>query len=138
MNFQDAIKTCFQKYVDFNGRAARPEFWWFILFSYLVSAVLGVISDTLSSVFSLAMLLPSLAVGARRLHDINKTGWLQLAWYVGVIAGAIITAGAVLSGKYAFIALGALVILATVAYMIYLAVKEGDAGDNNYGPPPAN
>ncbi|MEQ1488214.1 MAG: DUF805 domain-containing protein [Methylotenera sp.] len=138
MNFQDAVKLCFQKYVDFNGRAARPEFWWFFLFCLLASIVLGLISETLSTIFSLATLLPTLAVGARRLHDINKTGWLQLAWYIGIIVGAVIMAGALASGKYAFAGLGALVTIATIAYMIYLAVKVGDIGDNNYGPPPAN
>lgn len=100
--------------------------------------MLGLISETLSTIFSLATLLPTLAVGARRLHDINKTGWLQLAWYIGIIVGAVIMAGALASGKYAFAGLGALVTIATIAYMIYLAVKIGDIGDNNYGPPPAN
>ena len=85
MTFGDSIKTCFSKYADFNGRASRSEFWWFALFNFLVSLVLGFIFPLLSSVYSLAVLLPSLAVGARRLHDINKTGWLQLIWLIPVL-----------------------------------------------------
>jgi uncharacterized membrane protein YhaH (DUF805 family) len=75
---QDSIKTCFQKYVDFNGTAARPEFWWFALFTFVVSYILSAISPILGGIFSLATLLPSIAVGTRRLHDIGKSGWWQL------------------------------------------------------------
>ena len=84
MNFQDAVKLCFQKYADFNGRAARPEFWWFFLFCLAGAVVLEFVSGGLSWIFSLATLLPSLAVGSRRLHDTNKSGWLQLIWLIPV------------------------------------------------------
>ncbi len=86
MSFTDAIRTCLTKYADFNGRAGRPEFWWFVLFTTLVAMGFGVIdtalfrNDTsvLGTLWGLAVLLPSLAVGARRLHDTGKSGWLQL------------------------------------------------------------
>ena len=78
MTFAESIKVCFSKYADFNGRASRPEFWWWVLFTFLVSAALGVVNQTVSGLFSLAVLLPSLAVGARRLHDTDRSGWLQL------------------------------------------------------------
>lgn len=85
MNFADSIRTCFQKYATFNGVAGRPEFWWWLLFTILGSLVTGFISDTLSLVFNLAVLLPSLAVGARRLHDVDRSGWWQLLFLIPLV-----------------------------------------------------
>jgi uncharacterized membrane protein YhaH (DUF805 family) len=90
MNFQDSIKICFTKYVDFTGRASRPEYWWFFLFCLLASCVISVFSYGLSTLFSLATVLPSLAVGARRLHETNRSGWWQLLWLLPVIGWIII------------------------------------------------
>jgi uncharacterized membrane protein YhaH (DUF805 family) len=90
MDFQTSVKTCFSKYVDFSGRASRPEFWWFFLFCFIASVVLSIISQSLSGLFSLATLLPSLAVGARRLHETNRSGWWQLLWFVPIIGWIII------------------------------------------------
>lgn len=78
MNFGQAISTCFSKYATFSGRATRSEFWWFMLFEVLVLGVLSMVSMTLYGIAALAFLLPVLAVGARRLHDIGRTGWWQL------------------------------------------------------------
>lgn len=78
MNFGQAISTCFSKYATFTGRASRPEFWWFFLFQILVSIVASMLGDVVAGLVSLALLLPALAVGARRLHDIGKSGWWQL------------------------------------------------------------
>ena len=90
MTFVESIKTCFSKYADFNGRASRPEFWWWVLFTFLVSAATGIVSQMLSGLFSLAVLLPSIAVGARRLHDTDRSGWLQLVWLIPVIGWILI------------------------------------------------
>ncbi len=76
--FFGAIRVCLTKYADFNGQAARAEFWWFALFVTLVTAALGYLSQEFASVFSVAMLLPFLAVGARRLRDIGKSAWWLL------------------------------------------------------------
>ena len=111
MSFTDAVKLCFTKYADFNGRAKRPEFWWFVLFCIAGSLVLEFVSSFVSWAFSLATLLPSLAVGARRLHDTNKTGWLQLLWIIPVLGWI---------------------------YLIYVCAQPGDADDNQYGSPAAN
>lgn len=90
MTFSESIQACFSKYADFNGRAKRPEYWWFALFTLLVSLGLGIVSDIVSALFSLATLLPSLAVGARRLHDTKRSGWWQLLWLVPVIGWIVV------------------------------------------------
>jgi uncharacterized membrane protein YhaH (DUF805 family) len=69
MTFGQAIGTVFRKYAEFEGRARRSEFWWFVLFSVLVSLALGALWDGLSIAWGFAVLLPSLAVGIRRLRD---------------------------------------------------------------------
>lgn len=90
MTFTGAIKTCFSKYADFNGRATRSEYWWYVLFIVLVSIVLSEISGTLSVIFTLVTLLPSLAVGARRLHDTNRSGWLLLLNLIPIVGWLIV------------------------------------------------
>ena len=84
MTFQGAIRVCLTKYADFTGQASRAEFWWFALFVTLVTAALLYLSEALSSIFLIAVLLPLLAVGARRLHDIGKSGWWLLFLLVPV------------------------------------------------------
>jgi len=78
MNFGQAISVCLSKYVTFTGRASRPEFWWFFLFQILISLAASMLGDAISGLVALGLLLPGLAVGARRLHDIGKSGWWQL------------------------------------------------------------
>ena len=80
MSFGEAIKVCFQKYATFSGRARRSEYWYFYLFTFLVSLVLDCIPllGALSFVWWLAQLIPSLAVTVRRFHDIGKSGWNYL------------------------------------------------------------
>lgn len=90
MTFIESIRTCFMKYADFNGRATLPEFWWFVLFSFLAGAALGLISQMLSSLLSLAILLPGLAVGARRLHDTDRSGWWQLLGLIPIVGWIIL------------------------------------------------
>jgi uncharacterized membrane protein YhaH (DUF805 family) len=99
MGFIGAIKTCFSKYVDFKGRARRPEYWWWVLFNVLVGLALGIIDLVLASVgipavlsnlANLVFLLPSLAVGARRLHDTDRSGWWLLLWLIPLIGWIIV------------------------------------------------
>lgn len=80
MTFGKAIATCFAKYFDFKGRASRPEFWWFYLFTILLSwgSMLVDSSQVLSMIVNLALFFPVIAAGSRRLHDINRSGWWQL------------------------------------------------------------
>src|SRR5215218_3289055 len=119
MPFPDAVKICFNKYVDFNGRARRSEFWWWVLFTVLLGIVASIIdavlgttngsgSGLVASLVNLAVLLPSLAVGARRLHDTGRSGWWQLLWFA--------------------ICIGWIVLI--VWYV------QDSQGDNKYGPSP--
>ena len=83
MDFQAAIQVCFAKYVEFTGRARRSEFWYFFLFNVLLSAAASVIDvalpgDMLQNIVSIALFMPSLGVGVRRMHDIGKSGWVIL------------------------------------------------------------
>ena len=99
MGFGEAIKTCFRKYVDFKGRARRPEYWWWTLFNVLLSIPLALVDvaiegaggpAVLSNLVNLALFLPSLAVGVRRLHDTDRRGWWLLLWLIPLIGWIII------------------------------------------------
>ncbi|CAN5539220.1 DUF805 domain-containing protein [soil metagenome] len=116
MSFTDAVKSAFDNYVNFDGRASRSAFWWFVLFEVLVLFGLYIIGAALfdSAVLYflgvLALFLPALAVAIRRLHDTNRSGW----WY---LIGLIPFGGIVL---------------------IVFWVQDSDPGDNDHGPPPAD
>jgi uncharacterized membrane protein YhaH (DUF805 family) len=109
MNFQQAVATCFAKYVDFSGRASRPEYWWFILAYVVLAVVSGFIHQYVYLIVVLAFILPILAVGARRLHDVGRSGW----W---LLIGLIPLVGLVL---------------------LYFAVQPSAPESNQYGPPPS-
>jgi uncharacterized membrane protein YhaH (DUF805 family) len=85
MTFTDSIQVCFRKYVEFNGRASRSEFWWWTLFVIVASLLADALLRRLGGVVTLATLLPSIAVTARRLHDINRSGWWQLIGLIPII-----------------------------------------------------
>ena len=87
MDFKQAVLRCVRdKYADFNGRAGRSEFWWFALACVLVGLVFSMLHlDIIGMLVNLALLIPSLAVGTRRLHDIGKSGWFQLIWLIPFI-----------------------------------------------------
>jgi len=89
MSFLKSIETCFLKYADFNGRASRPEFWWFYLFNIVCWIVAFAISPVIELVVIAGLLLPYIAVTARRLHDINKSGWLQLIAIIPLVGWII-------------------------------------------------
>lgn len=91
MTFQESIRACLAKYADFAGRAGRSEFWWFAVFVTLVAGALAYVTKPWSGLFSVAMLLPLLAVGARRLHEIGKSSW----W---LLLGLVPAAGIMLLG----------------------------------------
>lgn len=84
MDFFQAIQSCLGQYATFSGRASRSEFWWFFLFQVLVMAATSLLGDVAYGLASLALMLPALAVGTRRLHDIGRTGWWQLLLLTGI------------------------------------------------------
>src|SRR3954453_4483969 len=93
--YTDVIK----KYAVFNGRAARPEFWWFVLINLIIAAVINLVfsaiggrntGQVVSDICSLAALLPSLGVGIRRLHDTNRSGWCYLLVFIPIIGWIVL------------------------------------------------
>ncbi len=84
VSFVDAVKICLTKYIDFSGRASRSEFWWFFLFCVVANVLTGWI-QYVGPLVSLALLLPSIAVGVRRLHDTDRAGWWYLLVFVPLI-----------------------------------------------------
>ena len=151
--FVESVRAVFGKYATFRGRARRPEFWWFMLFSVLGSLVAGALDAAMfgtssaeetgpvGSVFSLAIFLPTLAVTARRLHDTGRTGWWQVAPVVGLVVMLVGAWGYFMSGApaeaeavpIAFIVGGLLGVGLAIALLVFL-VQRGDEGPNRYGP----
>src|SRR6218665_3904158 len=80
MDFFSAVNSCLGQYATFSGRASRSEFWWFFLFQ-----ILAMLAAALLTVVYWALFLPGLAVGARRLHDIGRSGWWQLLLIVPIL-----------------------------------------------------
>ncbi len=111
MDFGQAIRTCFNKYATFTGRAGRPEFWWFFLFQIIVVAAASLFGDVAYSLATLALLLPGLAVGARRLHDVRKSAWFLLLGFIPVVGFVI---------------------------LLYWCMQRSDPQANEYGPLPGS
>lgn len=116
MTFTDAIRSVFTQYAVFSGRARRSEYWYFVLLSFIVGFVINLIFRNsssmglvLESLWAVATLVPSLAVGARRLHDTNKSGWLLLIGLVPFVGWIV---------------------------LIVLMALEGTPGSNQYGASP--
>ena len=96
MNFGQSISSCMGKYGTFSGRASRSEYWWFYLFTILMSwgsTIVGAamftfgdpMVDILPGIVSLVFFIPAIAAGSRRLHDIGKSGWWQLLFIIPII-----------------------------------------------------
>ena len=99
MSFFEAVKTVLSKYAVFSGRARRKEYWYFFLFNVIVGFIIGFLGaimqkpkamSVLSIVFTLAFLLPSIAVAIRRLHDTGRSGW----WYLLGVPGVVLAQAA--------------------------------------------
>jgi len=113
----EAISTCFRKYATFSGRANRPEYWYFVLFVFIVSMAISLATgfdqeepSVASGLWSLGTFLPSLAAVVRRLHDTGRSGWWWLIVFIPLIGWIIL--------------------------IVWLA-KRGEAGPNRFGPAPA-
>jgi uncharacterized membrane protein YhaH (DUF805 family) len=110
-----SIKTCLNKYADFDGRASRSEFWWFYLFTFVIQLLIYGFAGVMPSFFgviglvvAVGLFVPTIAVGCRRLHDRNMSGWLQL---ISIIPLAIV-----------------------VLWVLW--AMAGTEGDNKYGAQP--
>jgi uncharacterized membrane protein YhaH (DUF805 family) len=90
MTFVESIQSCFSKYANFQGRASRSEYGWFTLFVILGALVLSAFNTTLANLFCLATLLPSVAAASRRLHDVDRSGWIQLIGLVPIFGWLVI------------------------------------------------
>jgi uncharacterized membrane protein YhaH (DUF805 family) len=99
MGFGGAIKTCFSKYATFKGRARRPEYWWWYLFYFLVLLGLQILDGVialaggpplLSLLGVLALFVPTIAAAARRLHDTDRSGWMQLIVFIPLVGFIIL------------------------------------------------
>lgn len=112
-SFVDAVKSAYKNYANFNGRAARSEFWWFYLFFIIVAYVpvilapvlgraIGGLLGIISLIFVLGSIVPYIALLARRMHDNDKSGWFMLI----------------------------------PLYNLYLAIIKGTDGSNRFGPDP--
>ena len=136
MNFKNAIKTCLKdKYANFKGRASRSEFWFFYLFlviGYAISISTMFISIKLFIgtilIFSLAMIIPSIAVTVRRLHDINKSGWfILLPLPFDIMERVLEKSSEGLSLVFLVISLGLYI------YLLVLYCTDGDKKNNRFG-----
>ncbi|PCH97178.1 MAG: DUF805 domain-containing protein [Rhodobacteraceae bacterium] len=143
MGFTQAIQTCLRKYFVFQGRASRSEFWWFALATTVISIVLSIIEGwafdldydafmPISDTFSILTTIPSISVGCRRLHDINKSGW----WQVLPIAPLILAGILYVTGIGGLITIGIIIAVLTIILLIYWFVKKGAQGDNRFGADP--
>ena len=119
MSFQDAVRTCLQqKYAAFSGRARRSEYWFFVLFTFIVQVIASILdalfhlrygnSGLIENLASLALLLPGLGVAVRRLHDTGRSGWWVLLGLIPIIGWIV---------------------------LIVFFVQDSQA-DNQYGPTP--
>lgn len=119
MEFGTAVKTCFSKYATFSGRACRSEYWYYVLFLWIIGIVASILDLSLhapttvyspfSSIVLIVTLLPSLGVVVRRLHDVNRSGW----WYFIVL----------------------IPLIGFVVLLIWLC-KKGVSGPNRFGHDP--
>ena len=140
MTFKDSVITCLsKKYAAFAGRACRSEYWWFILFTFIVNIVLSLVSDLVSMIAGLVMFLPALSVTVRRIHDVNKSAWFVFLPTIALILSVIICAVGLAADSKMIVLLGASIAgLGGVLYIavFVMSVLKGTAGPNRFGEDP--
>jgi uncharacterized membrane protein YhaH (DUF805 family) len=100
MQIQEAVEVCVtKKYADFEGVATRSEYWYFLLFVVIISALVSIAGIGISDVFGLVMFCPLIAAAARRLHDTNRSGWWQLIGLVPVVGTIVLIVMLAQAGK---------------------------------------
>lgn len=145
-----AKRPIVEKYADFTGRAPRAEYWWYVLGIIVAAVVLTIIEGILglkgmvlglygplTCLLMLGTFVPSIAVAARRLHDTNRSGWLQLVVYVPY--AILLLVRSALGGGFGSMALvgiiGLLAMVCAIVLIVFLALPSAP-GDNRYGPNP--
>ena len=111
MNFVESIQTCYKKFFDFSGRASKSEYWWFQLYNAIIYVLTFIFQGDLVLLFSILIivnLIPMYAVGVRRIHDSDKSGWFVLISLIPLI------------GLYIFV----------------LLLQDGSKGKNRFGVKP--
>ena len=145
-----AKRPIIEKYADFGGRAARAEYWWYIFGLIIAAVVLSIIESILglrgmvigiygplTALLWLGTIVPSLAVGTRRLHDTNRSGWWQLLAYGPYLLLLLFRPG-VGAGLGAIAVGGVLSLIALICAIVVLVLMAlpGNPGENRYGPNP--
>ena len=138
LNLPEAVKICFKKYFDFKGRASRSEYWYFVLFvviGYAIGFGLIFIAEQLFwllAIFIIAIIIPWISVGVRRLHDINKSGWfIALPLPAGVIE-VIFSLNRQTTLEIIFAIIG----FCCSIYLLILYCSAGDNKQNRFGKNP--
>ena len=108
-NPMDYYLGAFKKYAVFSGRAQRAEYWYFTSFNFIIGTVLFMVNSYLGGIYSLIALIPVLAVTVRRLHDVGKSAWMLLIFFIPLI-GPI--------------------------WLLILEATDSNSGDNEYGSNP--
>lgn len=148
--------TCIKKYVTFEGRARRKEYWMFMLFN-VIFLIVAMILDYLlfgaspvkptkprflTSLYGLFIFLPQLAVVVRRLHDIGRSGWWLVGYYgvaivctIGMVIGSVLLIGGKSSGMI-LTGVGFVVLMAVAIWMLVWMCLNSQPGENQYGPNP--
>lgn len=117
IQFVPAVKLVFKRWNDFDGRSSRSEYWWFALFCAIVNFTIGVISgvfgdglgNILSVIFGLGAFIPCIALGLRRLHDTDRSGWWLLIGLVPLVGFVV---------------------------LVYFFIQKGTEGTNRFGKDP--
>jgi uncharacterized membrane protein YhaH (DUF805 family) len=151
MTFTQAVGAVLSKYATFSGRARRAEYWWFYAFTILVAFAASVVDDALSTVVdndsgivgtvtSLALLLPTLALTARRLHDTGRTGWWMLLPVIPCLATVVVGTATLFASTPAalvvlFVACALATLLTSIVLLVFLCL-DSKPGPNRYGPSP--
>lgn len=120
VSFGEALPLFFKNFANFNGRSSRGAYWWLVLINFLIGFGLGLVDGLvfgdfvrgsgigiLGLLWSLAVLIPGISLGFRRLHDVDKTAWWMLIALIPIV-GAIV--------------------------LIFFTVQEGTPGTNKFGP----
>ena len=133
MGFTESLRTCFGKYAKFDGRASRSEFWYFVLFCFVYMFVAGFLLgltgasqagiDGAILFLMIPIFIPSIAVAARRLHDINQSGWMQCIFIPGFFADV-------------FLGTGYVIYFMTLALYVFWFSQAGKKIKNRFGAAP--